>query len=81
MRFWAVYVINFQCVKKKGLLQTHDGHVLKPLQSPPRGERELGFFNRIFSENENDLNEDERELRSLLPTFRGLFTHNESNFS
>jgi inositol-polyphosphate multikinase len=66
-------------IKILGLLQTNDGYVLKPLQSAPRGERELGFFIRIFSNDEFNLNEDERELRKLLPTFRGLFTHNESN--
>ena len=63
----------------KGFLQTHDGYVLKPLQSPPRGEREHDFFKHIFSSDTTKLNEDEIQLRNLLPTYRGLFTHNESN--
>ena len=62
----------------EGFLQTNDGHVLKPVQSPPRGEREHNFFKRIFSSNEHNLSEDEKELKLLVPTYRGSFIHNES---
>lgn len=61
-----------------GFLQTDDGCVLKPVQSPPRGEREHNFFKRIFKSNQSDLNEDEQELKKLLPNYRGSFVHNES---
>lgn len=61
---------------KLGFLQTNDGLVLKPVQSPPRGEREHNFFKKIFSQDESELNEDEKELKNLLPTYRGPFMHN-----
>jgi hypothetical protein len=61
-----------------GFLQTNDGLVLKPVQSPPRGEREHNFFKRIFSSNESDLNEDEKELKNLLPIYRGSVIYNNS---
>ena len=66
-------------IKLKGLLQTDDGYVLKPVQSPPRGEREHNFFKRIFSSDDSVLNKDEIELRNLLPVYRGSFVHNDSN--
>ena len=62
----------------KGFLQTDDGLVLKPVQSPPRGEREHNFFKKIFSQNESELNDDEKELKNLLPTYRGSYIHNDS---
>ena len=52
--------------------------MFKSVQSPPRGEREHYFFKRIFSSNEHILNDDEKELKMLLPTYRGSFIHNES---
>ncbi len=70
--------MNFYEIITKGLLQTNDGNVLKPVQSPPRGEREHNFFKRIFSSNDSDLNQDEINLRSFLPTYRGSLIHNES---
>jgi 1D-myo-inositol-tetrakisphosphate 5-kinase/inositol-polyphosphate multikinase len=65
---------------KLGLLQSNDGFVLKPVQSPPRGEREHTFFKRLFQSDENLLNSDETELRNLLPTYRGSLNHNDSKF-
>lgn len=63
---------------KLGLLQTADGLVLKPVQSPPRGEREHSFFKRLFCSDDSELNPHEIELRSLLPTYRGSLVHNDS---
>jgi hypothetical protein len=65
---------------KLGLLQTSEGLVLKPVQSPPRGEREHNFFKRLFQADDAELNEDEIQLRNLLPTYRGSLVHNESKF-
>lgn len=62
---------------KLGLLQTVDGLVLKPVQSPPRGEREHNFFKKLFLSDESALNQDEVELKSLLPTYRGSYSHND----
>lgn len=61
-------------------MQTSDGLVLKPVQSPPRGEREHNFFKRLFLSDESELNQDEIVLRSLCPTYRGSLIHNDSNF-
>ena len=63
---------------KLGLLETRDGYVLKPVQSPPRGEREHNFFKRIFSSDDAVLNQDEIQLRNFLPTYRGSLIHNDS---
>lgn len=65
---------------KLGFLQTDDGCVLKPVQSPPRGEREHNFFKRIFKSNNSDLNDDEQELKKLLPNYRGSFVHNDIDY-
>lgn len=64
-----------------GLLQTNDGLVLKPVQSPPRGEREHNFFKHIFLSDSSELNPDEIELKNLLPTYRGSLVHNDSKNS
>jgi 1D-myo-inositol-tetrakisphosphate 5-kinase/inositol-polyphosphate multikinase len=63
---------------KLGLLQSSDGLVLKPVQSFPRGEREHNFFKRIFESNQSELNNDEIEIKNLLPTYRGSLIHNDS---
>ncbi|XP_014665254.1 PREDICTED: inositol polyphosphate multikinase-like [Priapulus caudatus] len=52
-----------------GMLQSQDGWVLKPVQSPPRGTRELDFYDQVF-------NKDNRDsvilrLRKLLPHYAG----------
>ena len=31
-----------------GFLQNEEGILLKPVQSPPRGERELNFYKQVF---------------------------------
>lgn len=62
---------------KLGFLQTKDGYVLKPVQSPPRGDREHNFFKRIFTSDQSELNQDERDLKCLLPHYRGSVIHNE----
>jgi 1D-myo-inositol-tetrakisphosphate 5-kinase/inositol-polyphosphate multikinase len=53
-------------------LQTKDGkHVLKAVQSPPRGIRELEFYKKIFTnEFEHELDKNELELRNLIPIYR-----------
>ncbi len=63
--------------KIKGLLQTKDGFVLKAVQSPPRGMRELDFFKRIFNSKDFDLNKDEIDLRKIIPEFNDIVIHND----
>ena len=62
---------------KKGLLQTDNGHVLKAVQSPPRGLRELEFYKKIFESKYSELNNDEIELRKILPEFCNTIIHND----
>ena len=61
---------------KTGLLRSNDGLVLKPIQEPPKGEREKNFYNRVF--NDFDLNKDELKLKNFLPIFYGIATLNDS---
>lgn len=63
---------------KLGLLQTNDGLILKPVQSPPNGQREHEFYKRLFQRDESELNQDELELKRLTPTYRGALIHNNS---
>jgi 1D-myo-inositol-tetrakisphosphate 5-kinase/inositol-polyphosphate multikinase len=65
---------------KLGLLQTHDGLILKPVQSPPSGQREHQFYRRLFKSKDNELGQDELELKKLLPTYRGSLIHNDGEF-
>ena len=52
--------------------------MLKPLQAPPKGDREHSFFKRIFASDLFELNDDEIELRRFLPAYRGTVELNES---
>ncbi|XP_078576370.1 inositol polyphosphate multikinase-like [Branchiostoma floridae x Branchiostoma japonicum] len=56
---------------KKGMLQHEDGTLLKPLQPPPRGQKELGFYQKIFEEETND--QDLLTLRQFMPKYLGKF--------
>ncbi|KAJ7337744.1 hypothetical protein OS493_007897 [Desmophyllum pertusum] len=53
-----------------GFKLTEDGCVLKPVQRPPKGEREVVFYETVFNEKE------ERDvilqLRRLLPHYYGI---------
>ncbi|KAM9325873.1 inositol polyphosphate multikinase [Gastrophryne carolinensis] len=57
---------------KVGILQHPDGTVLKQLQPPPRGPRELDFYNMLFSTDCTDPKL--RELRTFLPKYYGTWT-------
>ncbi len=65
---------------KLGLLQSNDGLVLKPVQSPPNGQREHEFYKHIFLSKNSELNEDELCLRKLLPVYHGSILHDNSKF-
>ncbi|XP_044152052.1 inositol polyphosphate multikinase [Bufo gargarizans] len=57
---------------KVGILQHPDGTVLKQLQPPPRGPRELDFYNMVFS---NDCTDPKlRELQIFLPKYYGTWS-------
>ncbi|XP_066456875.1 inositol polyphosphate multikinase [Eleutherodactylus coqui] len=57
---------------KVGILQHPDGTVLKQLQPPPRGPRELDFYNMVFS---NDCTDPKlHDLRIFLPKYFGTWS-------
>ncbi|XP_075697303.1 inositol polyphosphate multikinase [Rhinoderma darwinii] len=57
---------------KVGILQHPDGTVLKQLQPPPRGPRELDFYNMVFS---NDCTDTKlRDLQIFLPKYFGTWS-------
>ncbi|XP_060589469.1 inositol polyphosphate multikinase-like isoform X1 [Ruditapes philippinarum] len=60
---------------KLGLLEHEDGTILKALQKPPRGTRELDFYRKIFDEDCAD--KDILQLQQLLPQFYGSFQFDE----
>lgn len=52
-----------------GCLEVNDGTILKHVQRPPYGQRELDFYDEIFqSTDDNTL----IELRSFVPEFHGV---------
>ncbi|XP_058154860.1 inositol polyphosphate multikinase isoform X4 [Dasypus novemcinctus] len=57
---------------KVGILQHPDGTVLKQLQPPPRGPRELEFYNMVYAADcsDNVL----LELRKYLPKYYGIWS-------
>ncbi|BFZ03320.1 hypothetical protein BsWGS_06358 [Bradybaena similaris] len=55
--------------QKLGMVDFGNGMVLKSLQNPPRGIRELGFYRRAFDHNCDDA--ELLELRPFLPQFYG----------
>ncbi|XP_052069129.1 inositol polyphosphate multikinase-like [Mytilus californianus] len=58
-----------------GCLEVDDGTILKLVQNPPNGQRELDFYDEIFkSTYDNTL----IELRSFVPEFHGVI-HGETN--
>ena len=58
-----------------GLLEHEDGTILKALQKPPRGTRELDFYRKIFDKDCAD--KDILQLQQLLPQFYGSFHFDE----
>lgn len=61
------------------MLIDKDGKLLKPLQEPPRGERELHFYENVFSKDISDAVT--LKLKSFLPTFYGIKVVTHSDFS
>lgn len=57
---------------KKGFLQTDDGFVLKPVQYPPKGIREMEFYQQLFDSTVRD--PVLLQLRPLIPKYLGTFT-------
>ncbi|XP_067047804.1 inositol polyphosphate multikinase-like [Acropora muricata] len=52
--------------------------VLKPVQIPPKGEREVSFYERVFQDDEDQ--EEILELRRFLPHYYGVVEFNSSKY-
>ncbi|XP_030628262.1 inositol polyphosphate multikinase [Chanos chanos] len=63
-------------IDKMGILQHPDGTVLKQLQPPPRGPREMNFYTQVYAEDCTDPKL--LELRQHLPKFYGTWVSRES---
>ena len=53
---------------RQGLLVSGQGHVLKQVQDPPKGPREVQFYQKISSSDDPEC----RQWRELAPTFFGI---------
>ena len=58
-----------------GLLESEDGCILKALQKPPRGSRELHFYEKIFQKDCADKHI--LELQLFMPQFYGSWHFEE----
>ncbi|XP_071319708.1 inositol polyphosphate multikinase [Trachinotus anak] len=63
-------------VDKVGILQHPDGTVLKQLQPPPRGPREMQFYSMVYAEGCSD--PCLLELQNHLPTYYGTWSSPDS---
>ena len=61
-----------------GCLEVDDGTILKHVQCPPKGQRELDFYNEVFMGDSTD--DILLELQPLVPTYHGV-VHGEKNGS
>ncbi|XP_064173723.1 inositol polyphosphate multikinase-like [Anguilla rostrata] len=65
-------VAGHKCgVGKVGILQHPDGTVLKQLQPPPRGCREMQFYSKVYGEQSTE--RCLQELKRYLPTYYGTW--------
>lgn len=55
-----------------GLLKHKDGRVLKPLQPPPMGKREVAFYQEIHENSEEDTGNCYASLRKFVPSYYGI---------
>lgn len=63
---------------KVALLENDDGTVLKAVQQPPRGDRELNFYEKVFDPNTKD--PVLLQLQPLLPKYHGCETYSEVRY-
>uniref|UniRef100_A0A673G2B2 Kinase n=1 Tax=Sinocyclocheilus rhinocerous TaxID=307959 RepID=A0A673G2B2_9TELE len=70
---------GFQCLLRyncTGVLQHPDGTILKQLQAPPRGPREMNFYTQVFAKDCTD--KKLLDLQQHLPKFYGTWRPRES---
>lgn len=51
------------------MLLDNNGRILKPIQTPPRGKKEVEFYQTVFG---CEFNESIAKLRQFVPTFYGI---------
>ena len=51
------------------MLIDNDGIILKPIQGPPRGEREVHFYQNLNKEDADDVT---LQLKTFVPKFYGV---------
>ncbi|XP_073690677.1 inositol polyphosphate multikinase-like [Garra rufa] len=70
-------VAGHKCgINNTGVLQHPDGTILKQLQAPPRGPREMNFYTQVFAKDCTDKRL--LELQQHLPKFFGTWAPRES---
>ena len=62
-----------------GILLDNDGKLLKLVQKPPKGEREVNFYRSVFAKDVSD--SVTLKLRSFLPAFHGTRVVSNSGLS
>ncbi|KAL1262610.1 hypothetical protein QQF64_005349, partial [Cirrhinus molitorella] len=71
-------VAGHKCgINNTGVLQHPDGTILKQLQAPPRGPREMNFYKQVFAKDCTDTRL--LELQQYLPKFYGTWAPRESS--
>ena len=55
-----------------GFLQSDDGYILKPVQGPGKGQREVKFYQTVFDSNCDD--EAFIQLRQFMPTYVNVWS-------
>ncbi|XP_077999083.1 inositol polyphosphate multikinase-like [Glandiceps talaboti] len=71
--------IHGQGKTKAGMLQYVDGTILKAMQRPPRGLRELDFYENVFRDDQED--SQFLSLQQFLPRFLGTFRAPDSEIT
>ena len=61
----------FLLLALQGFLQSDDGGILKPIQGPGKGCREMIFYQTVYSPDCQD--EDLVKLRHFIPTYIGIW--------
>ena len=78
-QFFYIYIYIDHELFNLGFLKSDNGLLLKPIQAPPRGDREHNFYKKIFQTPDLDeLNNDEKELKNLIPKYHGLHINDDS---
>lgn len=73
--FWCSLCVCLCVHNFSGILQHFDGTVLKQLQPPPRGPREMNFYTQVLSTPQNLTMQQQSNTRSTLPQCLHTYTY------